>query len=175
MYLLRWPDDLRFPEQRKRIEEYHRYLETPRVRRQFPERALEFALAPWHYDPQDHRCPHDAWVESVTISEPSSGERHQVRSLEIRIELLGPYHDGRIRIAYPGVRRYSLFQPLDHGPHHPKLRGHGDWVVDQITSAGRGSNGPPIVLHEIVFSNDAVWTIESEDIVYEWIPNEAKG
>jgi hypothetical protein len=38
-----------------------------------PVSAGEFAAAPWHYHHEDHRCPHDSWVESVQIGEPYSG------------------------------------------------------------------------------------------------------
>ncbi len=31
-----------------------------------PAEVYEYILAPWHYDPRDHRCPHDAWVEEMS-------------------------------------------------------------------------------------------------------------
>src|SRR5260370_18232815 len=46
--------------------------------------------------PEDHRSSHDTWVESITISEPSSGGRHEHRGLEIYVRRLVAYHDGTI-------------------------------------------------------------------------------
>jgi len=42
------------------FEAYYRYLES--VRGRLPASAYSFATAPWHYDPNDHQCPHDSWV-----------------------------------------------------------------------------------------------------------------
>jgi hypothetical protein len=85
----------------------------------------------WYNFPKDHRCPHDAWVESITISEPSSGERHQVRGLEIRVRLLGAYHDGNIEFTYKRVLRYLMGAVPQH------RAGHGDWLEDDVDVKGR--------------------------------------
>src|SRR5690349_10494077 len=79
----------------------------------------------WYKFSTDHRCPHDAWVESIAISEPSSGERHQKRGLEISIRLLGAYHDGIIEFTYKGVHNYSMQAMRD-------AAGHGDWLEDDV-------------------------------------------
>ena len=136
-----------------------------------PRHAFEFASAEWHYDHDDPRCPHDAWVDSLTVREPFSGERNEIRSLEIRVELLGAFHNGRIRITYPGVRQYSVFQPRQHAPGPTPSRGHGDWLVDEVTVANNSRPEHLLVVHEIVFANGGSWTIESEDILYEWLPH----
>jgi hypothetical protein len=79
----------------------------------------------WYKYPPDPRCPHDAWVESVTISEPSSGERQENRGLEIHIRLLGAYQDGTIEFTYRGVQNYSMQAMRD-------VAGHGDWLEDEV-------------------------------------------
>jgi hypothetical protein len=142
-----------------------------REEKRMPRRAYEFATADWHYDHDDPRCPHDAWVNSLAVVEPFSGERHEVRSIEIRIELLGAYHDGRILLTYPGVHQYSLFQPRagERGP--PSSRGHGDWLVDEISVSSQSRPDHLLVVHEVVLAEGGSWTIESEDIHCEWIPN----
>jgi hypothetical protein len=166
-YLVNGPSHAGLNEQRARYEAYQAYLQSASKR--MPARAFEFASAPWHYDPVDHRCPHDAWLESISIVEPSAGARHETRRIEIRMELLGAYHDGRIRITYPGVRGYSLFQPSDHNvPVH--AGGHGDWLVDEISVSDRSRPEMLLVVHEVVFSMEGSWTIEAEDVVYEWLP-----
>lgn len=146
-YLVNEPYHASQAERKARYNPYREYLQS--VQKRLPTRALEFASAEWHYDVTDHRCPHDAWVQSLSIVEPASGERHENR------------------ITYPGVRRYSLFQPLDHRLLAPP-RGHGDWLVDEIAASDNGRPEQPLVIHEILFSRQGVWTIEAEDIAYEW-------
>jgi hypothetical protein len=166
-YLVNMPSHEGLSELRARHKAYQAYLQS--VRDRMPAKAFEFASAAWHYDPDDHRCPHDAWVESVSVVEPSTAERQEERRIEIRIELLGAYHDGRIRIIYPGVRGYSLFHPSDHDvPLH--AGGHGDWLVDEIRVSDRSRAQDPLIVHEIVFSMEGTWMIEAEDVVFEWLP-----
>lgn len=169
-YLVHQPYDISIAEHKARVRAYRNYLASAQAR--FPPGAYEFATARWHYDTDDHRCPHDAWVETVLIVEPASGARREVRGLEIRLQLLGAYHDGRLVITYQGVRRYSLFQPFPHELEHaPPVRGHGDWLVDEITASDNGRPELPLVIHEIEFSNQGLWTIEAEEIVTEWKPD----
>jgi hypothetical protein len=85
----------------------------------------ECILSDWYAGPEDHRCPHDAWVEAVTISETASGDRHEKRELEIRMRLLGAYHDGIIEFTYKQVENYSLQALKASG-------GHGDWLRDEV-------------------------------------------
>jgi len=139
-----------------RFEAYAEYLES--IRDRLPESAYAFAAAPWHYDFSDPRCPHDSWVESLTVSEPSSGERRQQRSVEIAVRLLGAYHDGHILLTYKSVRGYLLNSLHDsHGA------GHGDWLTDEIRLSDSG-----LVLHEVEFSRGGRWVIECKDVAYEW-------
>lgn len=172
-YLVRQPYDASLAEIDARFRAYRASIESASQRKRMPSRALEFAVASWHYDHNDHRCPHDAWVESIRINEPSSGTRREIRSVDIRIELLGAYHDGHIVLTYPGVRMYSLFQPLGPGLHPPLHRGHGDWLIDEISPSNNGNPEAPLIVHEIVFSGGGLWTIEADDIIYQWIPDKA--
>src|SRR5215472_10521062 len=84
----------------------------------------ECSRSDWYVSPEHHRCPHDAWVEAVTISEPASGERHQDRELQIQIRLLGAYHDGIIEFTYRHVQNYSF--------EGSGITGHGDWLRDEV-------------------------------------------
>lgn len=147
-----------------RYEAYLEYLHSIKAR--LPSSAHEFATASWHYDPSHHQCPHDAWVESLTISEPSEGDNHEERSIEMNLCLLGAYHDGYIEVTYKQVKSYSLYTPAEFkGP--PLNVGHGDWLVDEIRLSER-----EFVLHEIEFSRGSRWVIECEDIIYQWKPFE---
>ena len=73
-----------------------------------PPSARDFALAEWHHNYKDHRAPHDAWVESLTINETASGLHQENRQAHIKLRLLGAYHDGHIEIEYLNVKRYSI-------------------------------------------------------------------
>lgn len=149
---------------RRKCEEYAKYLES--VREFLPKSAFEFATASWRHS-GDHRCLHDSWVESVTVSEPSSGQRHESRSLEIEVRLLGSYHDGHMTLKYRDVQSYSLETPSEF--RLPPLGvGHGEWLSDEVRlSEGR------LVLHEIEFSRGSRWLIESKDIEWRWEPTES--
>ena len=120
----------------------------------------ECSLSNWYAAPEDHRCPHDAWVEAVTISEPSSGGRHEKRELEIRIRLLGAYHDGIIDFTYKRVESYSLQALKASG-------GHGDWIRDDVEDRD-GS-----ILHTVRLANGKI-QIEAREIEYKWtaLPND---
>jgi hypothetical protein len=109
----------------------------------------------WYAFPEDHRCPHDAWVEAVTISEPASGERHQARELQIHIRLLGAYHDGIIEFTYSGVQNYSVVGSM--------IAGHRDWLRDEI------EDRDGIMRHSIQLVNGK-FQIEAQNIEYKWTP-----
>jgi hypothetical protein len=108
----------------------------------------------WYAFPEDHRCPHDAWLECVTITEIASGDRHEKRELEIQMRLLGAYHDGTIEFTYKRVTSYSL-QALRAS------RGHGDWLRDEVEERD-GS-----ILHTVLLANGKI-QIEAREIEYKW-------
>lgn len=132
---------------------HQRYLAS--IAERLPPSARAFALAEWHYDFEDPRCPHDAWVEQVEVLETGTGYRGEVRSLDLRVRLLGAYHDGHIELTYRAVHHYRI------GSQRPD---HGDWLYDEIRLSPEGR-----VLHEIEFVGDT-WEIECQDVAYEWKP-----
>jgi hypothetical protein len=134
-------------------QRYRDYLAS--ISSKLPAAARDFALADWHYDFRDHRAPHDAWVESVAVIETGSGERQENRSLDIKLRLLGAYHDGHIELEYKNVFRYNLGSTGE---------GHGDWMYDEVRLSEAGH-----VLHEIEIGG-TTWVIECEDISYGWYP-----
>jgi len=98
-------------------------------------------------------------LEALTISEPSSGVRCEIRSINILIRLLGAYHDGYLELRYENVRNFSVAgERTLHG-----ISGHGDCLIDEITVADSGS-----VVHEILFRRGYRWKIESEEILADW-------
>lgn len=153
------PEGLEF--QQRKWTEYAQYLES--IRDRLPRSAFEFATGNWRRS-EDHYSLHDSWVECLTISESSSGNRREDRSLEIQVRLLGAYHDGYTTLKYHQVQSYSLSTPRE--PSLPSFDvGHGDWLHDEIRLSDRG-----FVLHEVEFSRGSRWTIECKDIERTWEP-----
>ena len=142
----------------KVFEQYRNFLLS--IKEQTPVAAYEFAAAPWHYDREDHRCPHDCWVESLLVHEPSSGSRQEKRDLEIDVRLFAAFHDGYVDLHYHRVRSYSL-----GGKRANAHVGHGDWLADEVSLSPNQH-----VLHEILFSSGARWMTEPEDIHFKWAP-----
>ncbi len=148
--------------QNEKWREYREYLEL--VRGRMPRSAHGLATASWHYDTADARSLHDSWVNSLIIREPADGDRHEIRSLEIEVRLLGPYHDGNTTLIYRKVYAYSLDTPFGFvSP--PRDVGHGDWLCDEVRLSQRDH-----VIHEIEFSRGSRWVIECEDIEWTWVP-----
>jgi hypothetical protein len=137
---------------------YRKYLHG--VRDRFPPSAYALATSDWNYNFEDHRSPHDGWLEYAQISEPSSGDRHQQRTIALTIRLLGAYHDGYVEFRYPKVYAYKLV--LDDG-----TRGHRDWLRDEFRLADAGH-----LVHEIEWreqTGTANWLIEASDVEFQWI------
>ena len=133
------------------FEAYTVYLAA--IRYQLPSSAYEFATADWHYDPQDPKCPHDAWIQEIKIKEIAEGERAEIRSTQIEIFLLGAYHDRLLKLTYFGVESYSMSAAKSS---------HNDWITDEIRLSGDG-----FVVHEAEFSSGARLVIECRDLRFE--------
>ena len=140
---------------------YQEYLES--IKERLPSKARSFVTCDWYYDPTDHRCPHDSWVETLTVSEPALGERKEVRSLCLTVQLLGAYHDGHVEFVYDRVTAYSIEMPKSNRA--AQNQGHGDWLFDEIMLMEDGT-----VQHEVVFSLGGSWLIQSNDISHAWVP-----
>lgn len=135
---------------------YRVYLEF--VRSVFPPSAYALATSDWYFNFNDHRSPHDAWLETFDLREKSHGARHEKRSLSLCVRLLGAYHDGYIELRYSDVFAYRLWSNDSH-------RGNGDWLYDELRLSERGN-----LLHEIEWSSGGIWSIEASDVALEWVP-----
>lgn len=150
------PDELRAHWKR-----YQAYLVAEQER--FPPGAYALATANWYHDFNDHRCPHDAWLEDLELTEPATGARRESRTLALRVRLVGAYHDGHVEFRYPQLFAYELSAPNGE-------RGHGDWLYDEfrLTQTGR-------LLHEIEWSHGGRWLIEAADVEFGWVPRPDSG
>lgn len=141
------------------FREYRSYLSENAAR--FPPSAYELATSEWYFDFGDRRCPHDAWLQSATLHEPSTGSRNEFRSSTLTVHLLGAYHDGYIEFVYPQVCAYELNMPY-------AAQGQGDWRYDEFRAADSGR-----VIHEIEWATlgyTGRWLIEAADVMHKWIP-----
>ncbi len=138
---------------------YQKYLMENK--NQFPQGAFALGTSEWWQNANDHRSPHDGWLENVIFSEPSGGERSQSRTTALKVRLLASFHDGFIELFYPGLFSYAL-QSSDC------KSGLGDWRYDEFRLSSTGN-----VIYEIEWSKGARWIIEASDIKYEWIAKDA--
>jgi hypothetical protein len=102
-------------------------------------------------------------MEALEISEPATGERHEIRTTAATLRLLGAYHDGHVVLRYLGVQSYSLTA-------ESSAAGLGDWLKDEFSFSADG-----LVVHRIHWSGrgphrEAVWVFKAREITYEWLP-----
>ncbi|MEO8071875.1 MAG: hypothetical protein ABI686_01385 [Acidobacteriota bacterium] len=152
--------------EKRRSENWQAYQNRlQKIKKRMPLSVQEYALADWHYNFSDHRCPHDAWLEHLIVRELVSGERSEIRSLEIEVKLLGAYHDGYIEFHYKEVKSYCFDQPHRQGKWETTKKRHKDWIVDEVDLSGNG-----YILHEIEWLDGGHWFIECRSFEYNWIP-----
>jgi hypothetical protein len=142
---------------------YHDYLAREGAR--LPSTVLDIARSDWYFDPQDHRSPHDARLQRLTIAE--AGPTPFAGSVPgIVVDLLGAHGDMALRFEYLGVLRYAIAA-------EELGRGHCDWRYDELRAGPAGE-----VVHEIEWSgrtHTARWIIESRDLRFSAKPLEADG
>ena len=144
------------------FQRYREYLAS--VQAKLPPGAIALAESDWYFNSRDHRCPHDAWLEKVEVTEQGTGNRLQNRDVAIAIRLLGAYQDGHIEFHYRGVQRYRL----ELAPPLVAEGWHRDWRFDEFRL---GTNGG--MVHEIEWwgsETTGTWLIEAADFQYHWIP-----
>jgi hypothetical protein len=129
------------------------------IRSKLPAHVYAFASDPRYFDLHSHSSLHDAWLETLTVKEVATGERHEIRKLEIHLCLLGPFHDLRIHLHYTGVTQYRFETPPRYQEPRYQHTAHGDLFTHEIRL---GQNG--FLIHELLFERDATLLIESADI-----------
>jgi hypothetical protein len=141
-------------------ETYENYLQENKAA--FPPRAYALAFSDWYYGFDDHRAPHDAWLEWEKFEEHASGERNENRYLSLRLRLLGAYHEHYIEFFYPIVYAYKMSSPNCED-------GHADWRYDEFRITPEGH-----LLHEIEWAGspgiESRWVIEASDVEFTVYP-----
>lgn len=141
----------------KAFEKYQAYIQSNTSL--FPASVLALATSDWYYNFKDHRCPHDAWLESVLIHEPAEGERQEIRTTQMTVRLLGAYHDGYIEIRYKNIKSAIIDAFAVKSGHH-------DWRYDEFRLSESG-----YFVHEIEWcglEGSAHWVVEAEDMEFFW-------
>jgi hypothetical protein len=138
---------------------YQQYLHEHE--REFPRSAFALATAEWYQNPNDHRCPHDGWLENLIVSETIDVDKKRLTTIQTR--LLAAYHDGYIELFYPHVFMYMFESPFC-------TNGLGDWLCDEFRLSSNGH-----VIHEIEWAGArsnkiSRWIIEASDVQFHWIP-----
>lgn len=146
------------------LDDYLQYLKQSAEK--FPAGARDFATASWHYDTRHPQCPHDSWLEEFLVKELSSGDRKQVRWVQINIKCLGAYHDGYFELVYKNVSSYSVSSIVRKAGRGGWL-GHGDWLVDELTMTEAN-----LINHEVEFVS-ADLKITCVDLDYRWTSRRA--
>lgn len=140
---------------------FHRYQTCLlEIKTKLTKGLYELATSDWYYDFTDHRCPHDSWLDGVNFTSRVSGERSEIRLLDIELKLLGAYHDLFLFFTYVNVKSYVL------SDWNLEL-GHKDWIRDEFRLSEKG-----FVLHEILWAgpdDKTRWVIECEDIHFRTV------
>ncbi len=148
---------------------YAAYIES--IRDKLPAHIYSFASDPRYFDLSSHSSLHDAWLESLIVREASSGQRHEIRRLEIALCFLGPFHDRHIHLNYTGVTRYTFTTPPRYDDPRYEHTAHGDLLTHEIRLGHEG-----LFIHELLLERDATFLIECSDIRHseEKIINDTK-
>ena len=141
------------------IEPYFAYIAS--VADRMPPNAQRFVLNRDHFALFPRNSLHDAWVEAVVIREPAVGDRLEQRTIEIELQLLGAYHDGRIWLTYQQVQSYVLSTPVEFPLPPSGTVGHGDLLIHEVRLTEAG-----FIVHEILFSRGSTMVIECADLVH---------
>jgi hypothetical protein len=154
--------------ERMDVAGYRRYLES--VRDAMPEEVHRFASDMRHYDRSSPQSLHDAWLDSLVVREQASGDRREIRRLAVDIDLVGPFHDRRIRLRYRGVQAYRFDTERAEGARWTHTA-HGDLLMHEVR-LGEGGN----VVHELRFERRGTFLIECESFshVQETLPPVAR-
>ena len=134
------------------FQKYRQYLEQ--AKSVFAVSAFELATADWYFDPKDHRCPHDARLQQLVVSESSTSDGNS--SVSAKVILQSAHRDMILEFHYPKVFGYDCVLS-------DASTGHRDWLYDEFRLSDSGN-----VVHEIEWSGPEQlgrWLIEASDVL----------
>ena len=143
-------------------DRYTVYLES--VADRLPSSALALARSDWWFNSTDHRCPHDARLQALTVTEAPSPDG--CRAVSIQVRLQGAYSDGHLKLTYHGVTSHE-FSWTPQTSEQPF--GHRDWRYDEFRLAS-----PGLFEHEIEWWGQQAtgrWLIRAAQIEAQWTPS----
>lgn len=149
-YIYKKPGEIDYPN-------YQRYLQS--IRDKLAKHIYAFAADISHLILNLNSSLHDAWLESLIVNEVATGERNEIRQLEVKLALLGSFHDRRIHLHYSGVSHYAFNTPRRINESRHQHTAHGDLFTHEIRL---GHNG--LFVHELLFERGASFLIECADI-----------
>src|SRR5690349_11294733 len=110
---------------------------------------------PWYDDPEGNESPIGSMLKSVTID---AGVPSESPSVTIQVKLLGKMRDGEVELTYRGVRSYAI---------------DGFALSDQLGNTWTGDSmelrRTDALKHKVTLTGGS-WSIEADDIDYEWNP-----
>ena len=144
------------------FDAYTEYLSA--IEHRLPPHVAAFARDRRHYALDTPETLHDAWLESLTVTEPATGDRHQDRYTKLELRLLGAFHDRIHVLEYTGVQRYSCVGTR-------VAAGHGDLYTHEVRLAADGT----AVEHELLFVRhggrwEATILVECGEFTHRMIP-----
>ena len=123
--------------------EFDRYLEElSSYKHNLPPEVAEFASDEDRFTLSHASSLHDAWLESIVVSE-SRATDEKPSQVSVEVILLGQQHDRRIHLKYSDVSRYTHTFAESGFPRFQTK--HGDLFTHEV----RYEDGQ--VIHEILF------------------------
>jgi hypothetical protein len=143
------------------FDAYAAYL--TRIEDRLPPHVAAFARDRRYYALDTPETLHDAWLESIAVSERATATRSQDRQTVVEVRLLGAFHDRIHVLSYSGVRRYAFSG-------HRVGAGHGDLYTHEV----RLSAGGDALEHELLFVRrgrawEATLVIECLDFTHRMV------
>lgn len=121
---------------------FQRYSEALALyRTQLPPEVAAFAGDAERYVLNHAKSLHDAWVQSITVTDSRATQQYQ-SGVAVEIVLLGQMHDRHIILSYADVARYQIYGLADS----LSPTSHGDLHTHEVRVSAEGR-----VVHEIVF------------------------
>jgi hypothetical protein len=136
---------------------YLNYLET--IRKSLPEPVYQFASSEQHFNLNSPHSLHDAWMESVTISEQRQKTAPFKPQVQVILKLLGQQHDRMIVLEYDKVSRYTVEGKQNDFNWADTF--HGDVFTHEIRVTNENK-----IIHEILFCSDSRLLVECENFTH---------